>query len=42
MSSTDKTEILLTDSYHVATLDNDAALIEDEIMQFIQRVTSRP
>ncbi len=42
VSSTDKTEVLLTDSYHVATLDNDAALIEDEIMQFIQRVTSRP
>lgn len=39
VSSTDKTEILLTDSYHVATLDNDAALIEDETMQFIQRVT---
>lgn len=42
VSSADKTEILLTDSYHVATLDNDAALIEDETMQFIQRVTERP
>lgn len=42
VSSSDKTEILLTDSYHVATLDNDAALIEDETMQFIQRVTVRP
>ncbi|MGN6415176.1 alpha/beta hydrolase [Flexivirga sp.] len=41
VSSTDKTEILLTDSYHVATLDNDAELIEDETMQFIQRVTGR-
>lgn len=42
VSSSDKTEILLTDSYHVATLDNDAALIEDETVQFIQRVTERP
>lgn len=38
VSSADKTEILLTDSYHVATLDNDAALIEDETVRFIQRV----
>lgn len=42
VSSTDKTEILLTDSYHVATLDNDAALIEDETVQFIQRVSEKP
>lgn len=39
ISSDDVTEILLTDSYHVATLDNDAALIEDETVKFIQRVT---
>lgn len=41
VSSTDKAEVLLTDSYHVATLDNDAALIEDETVQFIQRVTEQ-
>lgn len=40
VSSTDKTEVLLTDSYHVATLDNDAELIEDETVQFIARVTN--
>ncbi|WP_265444073.1 alpha/beta hydrolase [Flexivirga meconopsidis] len=38
-SSTDKTELLLTNSYHVATLDNDAPLIEDETVKFIRRVT---
>lgn len=41
MPSADETEILLTDSYRVATLDNDAALIKDETMQFIQRVAER-
>ncbi|MBB2892299.1 alpha/beta hydrolase [Flexivirga oryzae] len=40
VSSADKTEVLLHDSYHVATLDNDAQLIEDETVQFIQRVTA--
>lgn len=40
ISSSDVTEILLEDSYHVATLDNDASLIEDETVKFVQRITS--
>ena len=39
ISSTDVTEIWLEDSYHVATLDNDASLIHDESVRFIQRLT---
>jgi carboxylesterase len=38
ISSTDVTEIWLENSYHVATLDNDAPLIHDESVRFIQRV----
>jgi carboxylesterase len=38
ISSTDVTEIWLENSYHVATLDNDAPLIHDESVRFIERV----
>lgn len=31
--------MVLTDSYHVATLDNDAPKIERETLRFIERVT---
>jgi carboxylesterase len=39
ISSADSTEILLRDSYHVATLDHDAPRIFDESVQFIERLT---
>lgn len=39
ISSSDVTEILLEDSYHVATLDNDAPRIFDESARFIERTT---
>ena len=39
ISSTDTTEILLTDSYHVATLDNDAERIFKESLAFISRLS---
>jgi carboxylesterase len=39
VSSRDVTEVRLTNSYHVATLDNDAPLIVDESLEFIRRVT---
>jgi carboxylesterase len=39
ISSSDVTEILLEDSYHVATIDNDAPLIFDESAKFIERIT---
>ncbi|MDP3893923.1 carboxylesterase [Nocardioides sp.] len=39
VSSRDITERILEDSYHVATLDNDAPLIFEESAQFIERVT---
>ena len=39
ISSRDVNEILLDDSYHVATLDNDAPRIFDESAKFIERVT---
>jgi carboxylesterase len=38
VSSTDKTEIVLEDSYHVATLDNDADRIFKESLAFIGRL----
>jgi carboxylesterase len=38
ISSSDVTEIWLEDSYHVATLDNDAPLIHDESVRFIERI----
>jgi esterase/lipase len=40
ISSTDTTEVVLRDSYHVATLDNDAPRIFAESAEFIERVTS--
>ena len=40
ISSEDKTLLSLTESYHVATLDNDAPLIEAEAIAFIQRISS--
>lgn len=39
ISSEDSTEILLHDSYHVATLDNDAPRIFDESARFIERLS---
>ena len=39
ISSLDVTEILLEDSYHVATIDNDAPLVLDESAKFIERIT---
>jgi carboxylesterase len=36
VSSTDVREIVLTDSYHVATLDNDAPLIFAESLEFVR------
>jgi len=39
--STDKTLVVLPDSYHVATLDNDAKTIEDASVAFIRRVSGQ-
>jgi len=40
ISSLDVTEILLEDSYHVATIDNDAQRIFEESAKFIERTTA--
>jgi carboxylesterase len=40
VSSSDVTEKLCTDSYHVATLDNDAPMIFSESLAFVSRVAS--
>lgn len=40
ISSRDFTERLLEDSYHVATIDNDAPVIFEESADFVARVTS--
>jgi carboxylesterase len=40
ISSTDATERVLTESYHVATIDNDAEIIYRETAAFIERVTT--
>lgn len=40
ISSSDVTEIWLENSFHVATLDNDAPLIHDESVRFIERLTA--
>lgn len=40
VSSRDVTERVLENSYHVATLDNDAPVIFEESAEFIRRVTS--
>ena len=38
VSSTDATEVVLRDSYHVATLDHDAAIIERDSIAFVRRL----
>lgn len=40
VGSKDTTEIWLEDSYHVATLDNDAPLIFDSSVEFVRRVAA--
>lgn len=40
VSSTDVTVVRLEDSYHVATIDNDAELIHAETAAFVSRVTA--
>ena len=40
VSSTDATEVVLRDSYHVATLDHDAAVIERDSIAFVRRLTA--
>lgn len=40
ISSRDATERVLEDSYHVATVDNDAERIFEESLEFIRRVTA--
>lgn len=42
VSSRHLTERVLEESYHVATLDNDAPAIFEESAEFIRRVTSQP
>lgn len=42
VSTTDKTEVILKDSFHVATLDNDAPLIESMSIDFIRRLSNAP
>jgi carboxylesterase len=42
VSSPDRTEVWLEDSYHVATLDNDAPLIFDRSVEFVHRLAPRP
>jgi carboxylesterase len=42
ISSTDVTEVWLENSYHVATLDNDAPLINDESVRFVRRISGSP
>lgn len=41
VASADKREVVLADSYHVATLDHDAPLIFDETVEFIKRLSRR-
>jgi carboxylesterase len=41
ISSADVTEILCEDSFHVATLDNDAERIEKESLAFVERIAAR-
>ena len=40
--SADRTEVVLERSYHVATLDYDAQVIEDGSIDFVRRLTSVP
>ena len=39
VSSTDKTEVVLKDSYHVATVDNDAETIVAGSIDFVNRLS---
>ncbi|YAL84461.1 alpha/beta hydrolase [Dermacoccaceae bacterium W4C1] len=41
ISSSDVTEVLLTESFHVATLDHDAPLIEQRSIDFVQRIAQQ-
>jgi carboxylesterase len=38
VASTDVTEVVLENSYHVATVDNDAELIFERSVEFVHRV----
>jgi carboxylesterase len=38
ISSTDAEEVLLEDSFHVATLDNDAPMIFNRTISFLDRI----
>jgi carboxylesterase len=40
IASTDVTEVLCEDSYHVATLDNDAERIVKESLAFVERIAA--
>lgn len=42
VASDDVQEIVLNESYHVATLDHDAPLIFDKTVEFINRLSQRP
>jgi carboxylesterase len=42
VSSRDVTERVVDDSYHVATLDNDAETITVESLEFIRKHTALP
>jgi carboxylesterase len=42
VSSTDTREVVLPDSYHVATLDNDASTIFEGSVDFVRRVVAAP
>ena len=39
VSSSDRTEVVLPDSYHVATLDNDAETIVAGSIDFVRRLS---
>ena len=40
VSSTDVTDVVLHDSYHVATIDEDAPLVFARSVEFVQRVAA--
>jgi len=42
IASSDKEEVVLTDSYHVATLDNDAETIYEGSLDFVNRIVAAP
>ena len=42
VSSADRTEVWLEDSYHVATIDNDAPLIFSSSLDFVRRLAPSP